>query len=143
MLYLQIASPKSSVLNFLDSNSFEVIISIFQRTEKVPDMERLHIVCGYTDMRKSIDGLCTVVEEQLKLDPASSSLFLFCGRRRDRIKALYRDADGFVLIYKKLTVHGGYQWPRKQSEVRNLTWREFDWLMSGIDIDQPKALKQE
>ena len=43
MLYLQIASPKSSVLNFLDSNSFEVIISIFQRTEKVPDMERLHI----------------------------------------------------------------------------------------------------
>lgn len=44
MLYLQIASPKSSVLNFLDSNSFEVIISIFQRTEKVPDMERLHDV---------------------------------------------------------------------------------------------------
>lgn len=44
MLYLQIASPKSSVLNFLDSNSFEVIISIFQRTEKVPDMERLLIV---------------------------------------------------------------------------------------------------
>ena len=44
MLYLQIASPKSSVLNFLDSNSFEVIISIFQRTEKVPDMERLRTV---------------------------------------------------------------------------------------------------
>ena len=44
MLYLQIASPKSSVLNFLDSNSFEVIISIFQRTEKVPDMERLRFI---------------------------------------------------------------------------------------------------
>ena len=44
MLYLQIESPKSSVLNFLDSNSFEVIISIFQRTEKVPDMERLQII---------------------------------------------------------------------------------------------------
>ena len=44
MLYLQIESPKSSVLNFLDSNSFEVIISIFQRTEKVPDMERLPAV---------------------------------------------------------------------------------------------------
>ena len=47
MLYLQIASPKSSVLNFLDSNSFEVIISIFQRTEKVPDMERLRDVIGF------------------------------------------------------------------------------------------------
>ncbi len=44
MLYLQIESPKSSVLNFLDSNSFEVIISIFQRTEKVPDMERLRTI---------------------------------------------------------------------------------------------------
>ena len=47
MLYLQIASPKSSVLNFLDSNSFEVIISIFQRTEKVPDMERLLFLCYF------------------------------------------------------------------------------------------------
>ena len=53
MLYLQIASPKSSVLNFLDSNSFEVIISIFQRTEKVPDMERLRsciISIGISDI---------------------------------------------------------------------------------------------
>ena len=49
MLYLQIASPKSSVLNFLDSNSFEVIISIFQRTEKVPDMERLRMFYVNTD----------------------------------------------------------------------------------------------
>lgn len=94
-------------------------------------------------MRKSIDGLCAIIEEQLKMDPSSSALFLFCGRRRDRIKALFREADGFVLIYKRLSVRGGYQWPRKQSEVRNLSWREFDWLMSGIDIDQPKALKAE
>ena len=70
-------------------------------------------------------------------------IFLICGRRRDRIKALFRESDGFVLVYKRFTVPGGYQWPRKQSEVRNLSWREFDWLMSGIDIDQPKALKAE
>lgn len=58
MLYLQIASPKSSVLNFLDSNSFEVIISIFQRTEKVPDMERLHIGNGAVqDIAEDIQGL--------------------------------------------------------------------------------------
>ena len=105
--------------------------------------DNIYIVCGHTDMRKSIDGLAALVQQQFQLDLFASSAFLFCGRRRDRIKALYRDAEGFVLIYKKLTVHGGYQWPRKQSEVRNLTWREFDWLMSGIDIDQPKALKPE
>ena len=107
----------------------------------ISGLEKIYIVCGYTDMRKSIDGLCAVIEDQLKMDPSSSALFLFCGRRRDRIKALFREPDGFVLIYKRLSVHGGYQWPRKQSEVRNLSWREFDWLMSGIDIDQPKALK--
>ena len=52
------------------------------------------------------------------------------------------EPDGFVLIYKRLTAsHGRYRWPRNRSEVRNLTWREFDWLMSGIDIDQPKAIR--
>ena len=109
----------------------------------ISGLEKIYIVCGYTDMRKSIDGLCAIIEDQLKMDPSSSALVLFCGRRRDRIKALFREPDGFVLIYKRLSVHGGYQWPRKQSEVRNLSWREFDWLMSGIDIDQPKALKAE
>ena len=109
----------------------------------ISELKKIYIVCVYTDMRKSIDGLCAIIEDQLKMDPLSSALFLFYGRRRDRIKALFREADGFVLIYKRLAIHGGYQWPRKQSEVRNLSWREFDWLMSGIDIDQPKALKAE
>ena len=105
---------------------------------------KIYIAAGYTDLRRGIDGLASIIKFNFQLNPYEKDiLFLFCGRRRDRTKALFRDADGFVLIYKKLTVHGGYQWPRKQSEVRNLTWREFDWLMSGIDIDQPKALKQE
>ena len=56
MLYLQIASPKSSVLNFLDSNSFEVIISIFQRTEKVPDMERLLFKNKHTNIEINTIG---------------------------------------------------------------------------------------
>lgn len=51
----------------------------------------------------------------------------------DRMKALFREPDGFVLIYKRLSVRGGYQWPRKQSEVRNLSWREFDWLIDVRD----------
>ena len=109
----------------------------------ISGLENIYIVCGYTDMRKSIDGLSAIISDQLQMDPSSNSLYLFCGRQRDRIKALFHEPDGFVLIYKRLSVKGGYQWPRKRSEVRNLTWREFDWLMSGIDIDQPKALKPE
>ena len=55
-------------------------------------------------MRKSIDGLCAVVEEVVKRDPRENSLFLFCGLRSDRIKALLWEGDGFVLIYKRLAV---------------------------------------
>ena len=109
----------------------------------ISGLETIYIVCVYTDMCKSIDGLCAVIEDQLKMDPSSSALFLFCGRRRDRIKSLFCKLDGFVLLYKRLSVRGGYQWPRKQSEVRDLSWREFDWLISEIDIDQPEALKAE
>lgn len=83
--------------------------------------EKIYTVCGYTDMRKSIDGSCAIIEDQLKMEPSSNALFLFCERRWDRLKALFREPDGFVLIYKRLAVPGGYQWPRKQSEVRNLS----------------------
>ena len=102
----------------------------------------IYIVCGYTDMRKSIDGLCAIVNDKLHMDPRRSALFLFCGRRCDRIKILMWEADGFVLIYKRLSVaEGRYRWPRSKDEVRNLSWREFDWLLSGIDIEQPKAIR--
>lgn len=104
--------------------------------------DEIYIVCGYTDMRKSIDGLCAIVEDKLQMDPRRSAIFLFCGRRADRIKILMWEADGFVLLYKRLSaVQGRYRWPRNRDEVRNLTWREFDWLMSGLDIEQPKAIR--
>ena len=80
----------------------------------------LYIVCGYTDMRKSIDGLCC-----------------------DRIKAILHESDGFVLLYKRLDAHvGRYQWPRSRNEVKSITWRQFDWLMSGLEIEQPKAIQR-
>ena len=56
---------------------------------------------------------------------------MFCGRRRDRIKGLYREKDGFILLYKRLE-QGTYQWPRSESE-------EYCWLMEGLKIEQPKA----
>ena len=102
----------------------------------------IYLVCGYTDMRKSIDGLRAIVEGALNLDSKSRALFLFCGRRCDRIKALIWEGDGYVLLYKRLDVdRGRYRWPRDKSEARNLTWQQFDWLMSGIDIEQPTAIR--
>ena len=54
-------------------------------------LDKVYIVCGRTDMRKQIDGLCAIIEEQLKMDTNDNCIFLFCGRKKDRIKAIYRD----------------------------------------------------
>ena len=101
----------------------------------------VYLVTGYTDMRKSIDGLCAIVESQFHMNPRGRSIFLFCGKRCDRIKVLLHEADGFVLLYKRLDADGRYRWPRDKSEVRSITWKQFDWLMSGLEIEQPKAIK--
>lgn len=106
----------------------------------ISKVQSIFIVCGYTDMRKSIDGLVAIIKETYDLDPFSNSLFLFCGRRGDRLKAIHWENDGFVLMYKRLE-GGRFQWPRFQEEVRDLSWKEFRWLMEGLAIDQPRALK--
>jgi len=60
----------------------------------------LYVVCGYTDMRKSIDGLCTIIRDQLHVEPAhSSALYLFCGKRSDRIKALLHESLSEAFCY--------------------------------------------
>lgn len=109
----------------------------------ISSVDEIYIVCGYTDMRKSIDGLCAIIQEELKLDFGTNRLFLFCGRRNDRIKAILRESDGIVLLYKRLTSSGYYKWPRNQTEVKALTWKQFDWLMDGLEIEQPKAIKRD
>ena len=103
--------------------------------------ENIYIVCDHTDMRKSIDGLAAIVQQQYKLDLFSSSAFLFCGRRRDRLKMLLWEADGFILLYKRLE-DGKFNWPRSEQEVRNLTREQYIWLMQGLSVDQPKAIKK-
>jgi len=102
--------------------------------------EEVYIVCGYTDMRMGIDGLAQIVQGQYQIDPFSSKLFLFCGRRSDRFKALLWEEDGFILLYKRLE-GGRVQWPRNRQEARQLSWQQFRWLLEGLSIDQPKANK--
>lgn len=103
--------------------------------------EQIYIACGYTDMRKSIDGLAAIVQQNFQLNPFQNNLFLFCGKRRDRLKVLYWEGDGFVLLYKRLE-SGSFQWPKNAEDVRSITYQEFRWLLEGISIDQPKAVKK-
>mgnify|MGYP002623272431 CR=1 FL=1 len=89
----------------------------------------IYIACGYTDLRRGIDGLAGIVQSQFSLNPFQTALFLFCGRRRDRIKAL---------LWERLEP-GSFQWPRSAEEVRSLTPQQYRWLMEGLSIDQPRA----
>lgn len=100
----------------------------------------VYVACGYTDLRRGIDGLAGMVQSQFCLDPFQNALFLFCGRRRDRIKGLYWEGDGFVLLYKRLE-SGSFQWPRNGEEARQLTAQQYRWLMEGLSVEQPKAHK--
>ena len=100
----------------------------------------MFLATGFTDLHRGIDGLASIVQQQFELAPFTNTLFLFCGRRRDRIKALYWEGDGFVLLYKRLE-SGSFQWPRSETEVKALTPQQYRWLMEGLSIDQPKAHK--
>ena len=99
-----------------------------------------YVACGYTDLRLGIDGLAGVVANTFHQNPQSNSLFLFCGRRKDRIKGLYWDDDGYILLYKRLE-NGWYQWPRNESELKELTSQQFRWLMEGLSIYEKKAIR--
>ncbi len=103
-------------------------------------VKRIFIVCGKTDMRQGIDGLARIVSDTYHLDLFDNALFLFCGGKSDRFKALYWDQDGFILLYKRLEF-GKLQWPRKKEEVQQLTSQELRWLLEGLSLQQPKALK--
>ncbi|MEG2482116.1 MAG: IS66 family insertion sequence element accessory protein TnpB [Lachnospiraceae bacterium] len=101
--------------------------------------KEIYVACGYTDMRKAIDGLAAIVQEQFHLDPFTPTLYLFCGKRCDRLKALLWEGDGFVLLYKRLE-NGKFRWPRSKEEVKPITWQQFRWLMEGLDLEQKSMI---
>lgn len=79
--------------------------------------DKIFIATGYTDLRRGIDGLASTIKYQFELDPFQKNiLFLFCGKRTDRIKGLVWEGDGFLLLYKRLNV-GGFSWPRTKEEA--------------------------
>lgn len=90
-------------------------------------------------MRRSIDGLATIVQQCFCLDPFSASLFVFCNRKMDRIKILRWDHNGFWLHYRRLE-KGHFRWPTDATESTvQIGSRELNWLLDGLTLEQKQA----
>ena len=96
--------------------------------------KKIYLATGYTDLRRGIDGLASIIRYQFQLDPHDkNTLFLFCGRRSDRIKALLWEGDGFLLMYKRLD-SGAFGWPRSADEAMEISEDQYQMLMQGLEI---------
>jgi transposase len=96
---------------------------------------RVYIALGATDMRKSINGLSLLVEEEFELDLFSGSLFAFCNRKRNIVKVLYWSHNGFAVWMKRLEVDT-FCWPESEDEVMEVTQTALSWLLNGLDLTQ-------
>jgi len=85
------------------------------------------------DFRKSINGLAAVVEHSLGLNPFAQALYVFGNRRRDRIKILGWERNGFWLLVKRLEAER-FAWPRASQSVIELSVEQLHWLLDGIDL---------
>ena len=105
-------------------------------------IDHVHLALGATDLRKSIDGLALIVSESFKLDPFSKCLFIFCNRKRDKVKILEWEHNGFWLHYKRLE-KDTFKWPDgSRGTSLAINERELRWLLDGLSINQKYAHKE-
>lgn len=94
---------------------------------------KIYLKPGRTDFRKSINGLSAIVEKNMRHNPFSGNLFVFCNRGRNRLKILYWDRNGFWLFYKRLEEEK-FRWPQNENEVMEIDREKFIWLLRGLDF---------
>ncbi|WP_163216214.1 IS66 family insertion sequence element accessory protein TnpB, partial [Clostridium thermarum] len=95
----------------------------------IDKVETVYLACGYTDLRKSIDGLVMIVQNQFKLNPFDKALFVFCNRQMDKLKILHFD-EGFWLYYHRLEANR-FKWPATTEEALKVNIEELRWLLKG------------
>lgn len=106
------------------------------KSNRTPEV---YLALGATDLRKSIDGLALIVQEKFKLDPFSKSLYVFCNKKRDKIKILEWDTSGFWLHYKRLE-KDRFKWPEDIAGTHiSIDERSFRWLLDGLTIKEKFA----
>lgn len=108
----------------------------------LPPSTRIYLAHGATDMRKQIDGLAAAVKHALDEDPFSGHLFVFCNRRRDRIKILYWESTGYWMLHKRLE-KGTFAWPKEVDDRASvqMSATELAALLGGIDVQSGRRRK--
>jgi transposase len=109
----------------------------------LPASVRVYLATSPCDMRRGFDGLHALISETMQLDAFGGHLFVFANRRRDRMKILYWDRDGFAVWAKRLE-QGTYAMPFSESKParREITAQELGALLSGIDLRQAQRRKR-
>lgn len=102
---------------------------------------KVYLYAEIVDMRKAINGLSMLVEQELELDPMTEALFVFCNRSGDKIKLLYWERNGFVLWYKRLEKQR-FKWlsPSENGAVC-IDGYQLNLLLDGLDIFNNKPHK--
>ena len=108
------------------------------------NISKVYIAYGTTDFRKQIDSLCIEIKSKFHLNPYEKAAFIFCNKKRNSIKVLCYDKNGFILTQKKLldTEKMKFQWPKNPNEMKNITREQLRWLLSGLKINPEKCFKE-
>ena len=103
----------------------------------LPASVRVFVAVAATDLRKGFDGLAQITRDAIEQDPLSGHFFVFANRRRDRVKILYWDRDGFAVWMKRLE-KGTFRWPA--GDETHLEWSsvELAAVLGGIDLNETK-----
>jgi transposase len=107
----------------------------------LPTSVRIWLAVPPTDLRKSFDTLAELVRQQLQADPLSGQLFVFRNKRADRIKLLYWDEDGFVIVYKRLEA-GTFRFPQGEAAGLEIRAADLQMLMDGVDLESVKRQRR-
>ena len=98
-------------------------------------IQRVVLKTGRTDLRRGIDGLKAIIILN-GMDPLEKgTLFLFCGRRNDRIRGLTFEGDGYLLLTKRLSEENRFQWPRNEDDLKKITMEQYRNLMEGFAVE--------
>lgn len=103
----------------------------------LPNGARIWVVAGFTDLRRGFDGLSALVQNRLNESPFSGEIYIFRGKRGDRLKILWYAHDGLCLFCKRLS-EAKFVWPQAQSGTVSLSMAQLSMLLEGIDWRRPR-----